>query len=81
VTRPPEDPEPTRELQPPVPGPADPPLADQPTEQVPMPAVQPVPTRPVRAVGAGRPNRTAVLVTALVLLVLGVGVVAVLVWG
>jgi hypothetical protein len=81
VTRPPEDPEPTRELRPPVPGPADPPMVDQPTEQVAMPAVQPDPTTPLGPVRAGRPHRTAVVVTALVLLVLAVGVVAVLVWG
>jgi hypothetical protein len=81
VTRPPDDPEPTDELRLPVPGPADRPLVDQPTERVGMPAVQPDPTRPVGAVDPGRHRRTAYLVTALVLLVLAVGVVAVLVWG
>ena len=80
MTRPPDDPEPTDELRLPVPGPAEPPLVDLPTEQVGMPAVQPDPTKPV-VVPPGAHRRTAVLVTALVLLVLAVMVVAVLVWG
>jgi hypothetical protein len=81
VTRPPDDPEPTRELRPPVPGPADPPMVDQATEQVAMPSVQPEPTRPLGPVHAPRRSRTPFVVTALVLLILAVGVVAVLVWG
>jgi hypothetical protein len=81
VTRPPDDPEPTHELPVPAPGPAEPPLVDLPTEKVGMPAVQPDPTTPLAPAPSGGHRRTAVLVTALVLLVLAVMVVAVLVWG
>jgi hypothetical protein len=81
MTRPPEDPEPTDELRLSVPGPAEPPLVDLPTEQVGMPAVQPEPTTPLAPVPNARHRRTAILVTALVLLVLAVMAVAVLVWG
>jgi hypothetical protein len=56
-------------------------MVDQPTEQVAMPAAPPDPTTPLGPVHAGGRSRTAVVVTALVLLVLAVGVVAVLVWG
>jgi len=81
VTRPPEDPEPTSELRLPPPGPTDPPLVDLPTERVGMPAAQPDPTAPLAAAPDRRNRRTAVLVTALVVLVLAVMAVAVLVWG
>jgi len=81
MTRPPEDPEPTHELPVPAPGPAEPPLVDLPTEKVGMPAVQPDPTTPLVPALSGRNRRTAILVTALVLLVLAVMAVAVLVWG
>ncbi|NYJ07168.1 hypothetical protein [Petropleomorpha daqingensis] len=81
MTRPPDEPEPTDEMRVPAPGPAEPPLVDLPTEQVGMPAVQAEPTTPLAPVPVARHRRTAVLVTALVLLVLAVMAVAVLVWG
>ena len=81
MTRPPEDPEPTSELRLPVPGPAEQPMVDLPTEKVGMPAVQPEPTAPVEAVQDGRNRRTALLVAALAVLVLAVMAVAFLVWG
>jgi hypothetical protein len=80
VTRPPEEPEPTDEMRQAPPGPAERPLVDLPTEQVGMPAVQPVPTTPLAPVVNARHRRTAILVTALVLLVLAVMAAAVLIW-
>ena len=78
---PPEDPEPTDELPAPVPGPAERPLVDQPTEQVGMPAVHPEPTKPLGQAVPGRRSRTPYVVTALVVLILAVKVDAVIVWG
>jgi hypothetical protein len=90
MSRQPDDPERTREIKlPPVPAPPEPTqsLADQPTDQLPSPE----PRRPTGRFGPWQPlqprvlprrrSRTPFLVTALVLLILAVGVVAVLVWG
>jgi hypothetical protein len=90
VTGRPDDPERTREIKlPPVPArpPQDENAADQPTDQLAPPeARQPTgrygPWQPLQPrVVPRRRSRTPYVVTALVVLILAVGVVAVLVWG
>jgi hypothetical protein len=83
--RPPDEPERTREMRlPPVPGPADEPLAARPTDQLRTPPEQADPTNPAGEWQPLLPQQrrwTPYALAALVLLVVAVGVVAVLVWG